>query len=217
MTALSGFLPSFKAAGITAEVNNDKLQVKTGAVSGNLFILASAAKEVPFDAVKIVANCPAIVNHVVTQYFYRTSQSEASRTLTIEITLHGDGGQVTTYPTDGYTRVQGSLKQIPVLEWSDHCRLIEIIRMSEPPGPPTVPDLPAVTDENLELIYDTMNPTEDNAAQVFEARFRDELRYCQAWGQWLKWNTASEGQFCPRSGGVCPFIAYICHDERRMG
>ena len=55
---------------------------------------------------------------------------------------------------------------------------------------PAVPPLQVANDSNVDLIYQTMSPTEDNVALVFQDRFQHELRYCQAWGRWLRWNEA---------------------------
>ena len=113
-----------------------------------------------------------------------------------------------TFPTEGYTLEHGLLTRIPLKDDSFWRRLKvacsfqtvkpESITPIPSPLPAVVPDLEAeaplvhrltpVNDETVELIYQTMNPTEDNVALVFQDRFKDELRYCQQWGRWLRWN-----------------------------
>lgn len=117
---------------------------------------------------------------LATQYFYHCIQSEGTRFLTDHTTIYG-GAISREYwlPPD--------ISDIPFRTWAQHCKLIELIRDSDPP---VVPPVPPLTDENLDLIYQTMNPTEDNVALVFQERFKDELRYCNDWGTWLKWDTS---------------------------
>lgn len=48
-----------------------------------------------------------------------------------------------------------------------------------PVAPQELTDTPAALNTKV---------TEDNVALEFEAKFKDDLRYCDAWGRWLEWD-----------------------------
>jgi putative DNA primase/helicase len=108
-----------------------------------------------------------------------------------------------TVPTPGYL-IDGSLKATPTITVGQRAAIMALFRaFDERPTVaevsrkllPAVKDImpaeetgfPPLDDENLDLIYQTMKPTEDNVALIFEDRYKDELRYCEAWSRWLIW------------------------------
>ncbi len=181
--------------GIESDILNGRLRITTGNRSGNLECLEARGADgftAVLDALDIIGpNPPCVTGNGVTQWFYRCSQTEPTRTLTTLVTIHSEGSQVETYPTAGYERIEpGSLRHIPVISWSDRCRMVDSILDGSILKPtPEVQPAPKTTEENLEHIYGMIEITQDNVARAFEDLYQDQFRYCKPWNQWLTWDS----------------------------
>lgn len=129
-----------------------------------------------------------------------------------------------TFPTPGYTLAHGRLSQIPKVSSGRRQTIIEAcvsfnklprktkdelaleimreqVAILEPEQLPVVvehraPPLRTFADQAVAAAYSQATKTHHNVAQAFEDRFKEEFRFCNAWGKWLKWDESrwkSEG------------------------
>lgn len=193
MTPLEA-LPFLTKAGYSTEANATELRLNCGESSGNLECLCVGNGANGYgtfmDALnghgQIIDGFPVVqAPGGIIQYFYRCTQVEASRQLTTHIRLVGEGSSVATFPTEGYSLLSGKLTKVPTISWSDRCKLLDAVLAIEadPPTPPV-----HSIDEAIGAAGVTI--TEENIARLFEQKHADELRYCNAWGKWLRWDGA---------------------------
>lgn len=187
---------TLQAVGIQCRVDGDQFFVRTGTVSKNLLCLclnngAAGFARFPIDAMVYLTDAPLFHTPNGAQWFFLSAVPHATVKLTSDVTIHGDSDELPTFPTPGFTRSvstipskpPNSFTRLPSLNASEYQRLVSIIQAAA-----VVAELPETTDANIAQVYAGMACTEDNVTMVFEDRYKAELRYCESWGKWLKWD-----------------------------
>jgi len=183
----AALVPLLAKHNIEATADGDVLHITTGKGKVVCLALTLAADPLPMDALTLLNKAAQFVSDSgAVQYFFRCDATESTRKLTNAVTVHGENDSVTTYPTPGWNRVKGgTFTDLPVLSWRDYCRIVEMLLAAPIPSA-----LPAPSKADAKLLYQTMNPTQDNVARAFEDLYKDELRYCNQWGEWLIWDNS---------------------------
>jgi len=79
-------------------------------------------------------------------------------------------------------REQGYGEPIPAPRGNAAVAVAEREQLPEPEQRPEEPD-------DYDLMAAQTKPTHDNVALVFQMKFKDQLKYCDVWKQWLRWDS----------------------------